>query len=107
MRPQIKMAAGWTSTRQLIRYVNHDRRLPEAVATWLIQWIPLQGKGHPNQHVHSCPSTRPAKIQQPWTISLYEVAFSAERYNPVWLLNEGRGSVTMSGCTASLSFVSH
>ena len=30
---QIKMAAGWTSTKQLAKYVNHDRRLIEELIT--------------------------------------------------------------------------
>ncbi|MBD2757165.1 site-specific integrase [Spirosoma validum] len=46
---QIKMAAGWTSTKQLIRYVNHDRRLLEAMANPMDP-APEQRAPEPTRH---------------------------------------------------------
>lgn len=50
----IKMAAGWTSTKQLIRYVNHDRRLLEALPN-PFDSAPDQKRpepGRPFLHIH-------------------------------------------------------
>lgn len=65
---QIKLAAGWTSTKNLVRYVNHDRKLLEE----------LKSPETPKDGQSDLLKERLAQ---------YELAFSAEHHNHAKRLN--------------------